>query len=76
LGYLRLAAQDVTSAERYYGVYRTAVRRQPPRGLILGIEIARATGDKNGASSYELALRNMYPDSPEYRAWKQREGVQ
>jgi len=76
LGYLRFDAGDLPAAERYYGVYRTVVRQQQPRGLILGIELASATGDKNAASSYELALRNMYPNSPEYRAWKQREGVQ
>ena len=69
MGYLRLSDDDVPGAESYYGVYRTVVKRQPPRGLILGIEIARAKGDKNAQSSYELALRNMYPDSAEYQRY-------
>lgn len=76
MGYLRLAAGDVPGAETYYGVYRTAVPRQAPRGLVLGIEIARAAGDSNAQSSYELALRNLYPDSPEYRAWQAQQGLQ
>ena len=73
MGFLRLAAGDVDAAERYYGVYRTVIQRQPARGLLLGIEIARAKGDQNALSSYELALRNMYPDSPEYKAYRQRQ---
>lgn len=73
MAYLRLAAGDVQSAESYYGVYRTVVRKQPARGLILGIKIARATGDKDAESSYGLALRNLYPDSTEYRRWLEQE---
>ena len=76
MGYLRLAAGDVQGAETYYGVYRTVVTRQAPRGLVLGIEIARAVGDVDTQSSYELALRNLYPESPEYRAWQARQGLQ
>lgn len=76
MGYLRLNAGDIDAAERYYGVYRTVVSRQPPRGLLLGIGIAGARGDKNAVSSYELALRNLYPDSPEYRAYRERQAAQ
>lgn len=76
MGYLRLAAGDVAGAETYYGVYRTVVPRQSPRGLVLGIEISAAAGDLDAQSSYELALRNLYPDSPEYRAWQAQQGVQ
>ena len=76
MGYLRLAADDITGAETYYGIYRTVVPRQSPRGLVLGIEISGASGDLDAQSSYELALRNLYPDSPEYRAWQAQQGVQ
>jgi type IV pilus assembly protein PilF len=70
MGYLRLQDGAADDAERYYGVYRTAVPRQSPRGLLLGIGIAAARGDADALSSYELALRNLYPDSPEYRNYR------
>jgi type IV pilus assembly protein PilF len=76
MSYLRLAADDVLAAETYYGVYRTVVPQQSARGLVMGIELAQANGDKDAQSSYELALRSRYPDSPEYRAWKARQGLQ
>lgn len=76
MSYLRLAEDDVAAAETYYGVYRTVVPRQSARGLVMGIELAQASGDKDAQSSYELALRSRYPDSPEYRAWKARQGLQ
>jgi Tfp pilus assembly protein PilF len=34
---------------------------------LLGVEIARRMGDKNGAASFELKLRSSFPDSEEYR---------
>ena len=70
MSFLRLAANDPNTAERYYGVYRTVVRQQPARGLLLGIQIAKAQGDKDAESSYALALRSMYPNSPEYKAYR------
>ena len=44
-----------------------------PRGLLLGLEIADQTGDQDALGSYELALRNLYPDSAEHRAWMERQ---
>ncbi len=70
MGYLRLLDGAPDQAELYYGVYRTIVSRQSPRGLLLGIGIAAASDDADALSSYELALRNLYPDSPEYRNYR------
>lgn len=67
LAILRLEAGDVGAASRHYGAYRMVVRQQSPRGLLLGIRLARTQGDRNAESSYALALSNMYPDSPEYQ---------
>jgi len=69
MGYLKLRSGDLVAAQQYYGLYKTAVRRQPPRGLILGLEIARAKGDKDAISSFELALENLYPDSRDYQRY-------
>lgn len=70
LAILRFEAGDVGAASRHYGAYRTVVRQQSPRGLLLGIRLARAQGDRNAESSHALALRNLYPDSPEYRTFQ------
>jgi type IV pilus assembly protein PilF len=57
---------DYRSAQQYYDVFR-ARSRQSPRSLCLGIKLARATGDADQRASYEVALRNLYPESPEAR---------
>jgi len=67
---IRFDAGDNTTATRYYNTYRTVVRQQSARGLWLGIRLARETGDRNAEGSYSLALRNMYPNSVEYQAYK------
>ena len=73
MGFLRLEAGDTDEAKRYHGAYRTVSPEQLPRGLLLGLEIADATGDQDALGSYELALRNLYPESPEYRDWMERQ---
>jgi len=55
---------DHAAAVRYYDLFR-ARARQTPRSLCLGIDLARATGDSDQRASYEIALRNLYPQSPE-----------
>jgi len=70
LANLRFDAGDYTTAKQYYGTYRTVVRQQSARGLWLGIRIARETGDRDAEGSFALALSNLYPDSPEYQAYK------
>jgi type IV pilus assembly protein PilF len=72
MGFLRLEAGDTNEAARYHETYRTVSPQQSPRGLLLGLEIADQTGDQDALGSYELALRNLYPDSFEYRAWTER----
>ena len=67
---LRYEAGDYESAAQYYDRYRGTVRQQSARGLWLGVRLARAQGDLNAEGSYALALRNLYPDSPEYEAYK------
>ena len=73
MGFLRVEAGDTNEAARYHGTYRTVIPQQSPRGLLLGLEIADQTGDRDALSSYELALRNLYPDSAEYRVWMERQ---
>lgn len=54
-------------AGRYYEQFRRAAPRQTPRSLLLGIRLARLSGDHDAEASYSLQLKSMYPDSAEYR---------
>ena len=67
---IRFDAGDYPISGKYYDTYRTVARQQSARGLWLGIRLARETGDRNAEGSYSLALRNMYPDSADYQAYK------
>jgi type IV pilus assembly protein PilF len=71
---LRYEAGDYARAEKYYGVYRTAVRKQSARGLWLGIRLAQEEGDRNAEGSYAMALRNLYPGSAEFLAYQRSQG--
>ena len=73
MDFLRLEAGDTNEAARYHDTHRTVSTQQSPRGLLLSLEIAAQTGDQDPLGSYELALRNLYSDSLEYRAWMERQ---
>lgn len=67
---LRFESQDTRNASIYYEQYRNVVRQQSARGLWFGVRLARAQGDKDAEGSYALALRNLYPQSAEYEAYR------
>ena len=58
-------------ADRYYKNH-LAVAKQTPRSLWLGIQIVRRTGDKDAEASYALALRNLFPNSLEYKRYEEQ----
>ena len=66
---IELTEGDVATASGYYERYRAGARRQTARALILGVEIARLNADANMEASNMLALRNLYADTPIYKAW-------
>lgn len=67
---LRFESQDMRNASIYYDQYRDVVRQQSARGLWFGVRLARAQGDKDAEGSFALALRNLYPESAEYEAYR------
>jgi type IV pilus assembly protein PilF len=69
LAQLRFDAADWSGANKYYDTYKLAVRQQSARALWLGVRLARQSGDRDAEASYGLALRNLYPQSEEYRAY-------
>ena len=57
-------------AARVFGFYRAAGLRPTPRSLLIGIRIARATGERDTEASYALQLKGLYPESDEYRTYQ------
>lgn len=57
-------------ARAYYQRYLTA-GQQNARTLWLGIRIERMLNDRDAVASYALALKNNFPDSPEYGLYQQ-----
>ena len=67
---ISLAEGDVEASSGYYGSYRQSTRVQSARALILGVEIARLSGDADLEASNLLALRNLHAEAPIYKVWK------
>lgn len=57
-------------AQQAYAMFRQAGLKPTPRSLLLGIRIARATGDRDAEASYALQLKGLFPQSEEYRAYQ------
>ncbi|MCP5016630.1 MAG: type IV pilus biogenesis/stability protein PilW [Ketobacter sp.] len=56
-------------AARYLKKYES-IAQPSPKQLWLGIRLQRILGDKDKLASYELALKNLFPGSDEYKAFK------
>lgn len=68
---IKFHQDDLMAARAYYQRFLklTANVPQTARSLWLGIRIERRMGDQNALASYELALKRLFPDSEEYKAF-------
>jgi type IV pilus assembly protein PilF len=57
-------------AQNFYDAYRKQIQAPSAASLWLGIRLADRAGDKDAAASYALALKNLFPQSEEYLAYK------
>lgn len=66
---LQYAAADYDQARVSYQRYLKLTPNSPQtaQSLWLGIRLERQKGDANALASYELALKKLYPASPEYK---------
>jgi type IV pilus assembly protein PilF len=73
MGELQYQMQDYAAARNYYQRYLQLTEGLPQtaQSLWLGIRLERHGGDRNALASYELALRKLYPDSPECRLYEE-----
>lgn len=63
--------QNVQLARNHYQRFLKLTENQPQtaRSLWLGIRLERRLGNRDALASYELALKRLYPNSPEYKAY-------
>jgi type IV pilus assembly protein PilF len=73
MGIRRYAEANYDEARLFYKRYLqlTESSAQSAESLWLGIRLERRFGNKNALASYELALKNLYPDSPEYKLYQE-----
>jgi len=69
---LYFKAGDFTRCKQYFAMFN-AMARPTPRSLWLGVRLSRVLDDQDQLSSYALALKNLFPDSPEYRLYQERD---
>ena len=62
---------DFARSKEYFAMYN-AMARPTARSLWLGVRLSRVLDDEDQLSSYALALKNLFPDSPEYRLYQDR----
>ncbi|MDI1300764.1 MAG: type IV pilus biogenesis/stability protein PilW [bacterium] len=71
MGEVQYASGDYPEARISYKRYlkMTNDSAQTAQSLWLGIRLERRQGDANALASYELALKKLYPSSPEYKLY-------
>ncbi len=69
LAQIALVQQQLPLADQYFKKFG-ATQRHTAHSLWLGIQIARGLDLKDDLASYELALKNLYPNSAEYQFYQ------
>jgi len=68
---LYFKAGDFPRAKQYFDQFN-GMTQPTARSLWLGVRLSRVLGDQDQLASYALALKNLFPDSPEYRLYQER----
>lgn len=72
---LELDAGNVDAAEVYFERFTDLVEKRRvehfAKSLWVGIRIARERGQVSQAATYALLLKNLFPDSPEYKLYEE-----
>jgi type IV pilus assembly protein PilF len=72
LAQIEFAAGKFAAAKEDFAHYN-ALAKPTPRSLWLGIRLSRVLNDEDELASYAIALRNLFPDSEEYRLYQDRQ---
>ena len=68
---LYFSSGDFARSKQYFEAFNSTAR-PTARSLWLGVRLSRVLDDQDQLSSYALALKNLFPDSPEYRLDQER----
>lgn len=68
LATIEFERQNYAVAKEYLENFKT-ISEPNPRSLLLGIKLNTILGDKHQLASETLKLRNMFPDSPQYKQY-------
>jgi type IV pilus assembly protein PilF len=72
LAHIDFSAGNFPAAKENFDRYN-AIAKPTARSLWLGIRLSRVLHDQDQLASYALALRNLFPDSEEYRLYRDRQ---
>ena len=63
--------KNYTTSLNYYNNFTMVIdNRQSPQSLLFGIRLSKALNDNQKVASYASHLQQLYPNSPEYQAYK------
>lgn len=62
-------AEKYRESWAYYQRFRQATKQRSPEMLLLGVQLAKNLGNNDAFVSYALSLKNLYPDSREYKSY-------
>lgn len=71
LAAMELARNNTIAAAQYIKMYKSAVADPSPRGLWIGIQTYKKLQRNDELASAVLQLKNMFPESAEYKAYKE-----
>jgi type IV pilus assembly protein PilF len=72
LAQIEFAAGNFAAAKENFDRYND-LAKPTPRSLWFGIRLSRVLHDQDQLASYAIALRNLFPDSEEYRLYQDRQ---
>ena len=72
LANLYFEAGDFPDARTYFDRYN-AIASPSARSLWLGVRLSRVLGNEDELASYAIALKNLFPNSEEYRLYQERQ---
>lgn len=67
LAHLEYDQKNYNLSAALYDKYRAISPQQSARALLLGIRLSETITNNNARASYVMALKNLYPTSPEYK---------
>jgi len=71
LAAMELSRNNTTAAAQYLNMYKGAASDPSPRGLWIGIQTYKKLRRNDELASAVLQLKNMFPESMEYKAYKE-----